>query len=683
MPFDSDYGQAIKNEHDPEKIKEIRKDYFSKIPVCTASEEELTRQIRRVVPDYVYDKPATEEEAEKRRKRPAAAQNALCDAVENKEGKPYCAAGRTLFDKDRESGSNLGTYIHEYMKDKEPELLELAEQGRQAENYKERCKQLQRDVFRHIAKNAATYTKEIKAMGDDELIEKWETVSTILRLGDVTSSLQPYNCFEAEEQEQISHTLEPFQTLMATVNMRMELLANPASPSVNIGQMMEYSKDQLAGLHDVFQGILKFTDPKINQDTVVNWNIADKATFHVGSAYESLAHKVYNSVGLVRDRGCKMIAQDLGGNTLSESEGYEEIWANHRPVYFLPQEGPDKTPVLAFMKDGELLLGEDAFLAFAETPATRPIAPDESRKPTGIWDSICKLFGWESWRSESARQYDADVAQYQQDLAIYNETMKFQSNMGQMMSPETLEKVRTSMLEDKFGKDAEKYVADVAAQREEEERNAAEARAKEEAENKIKAEKNAKIKIFTDKMDQIDSLTDAQKTMIKEQLKCNEGRLDRARASTYNEKKTELPKERCVATALACHIVENCIMQGLDDLAKGVSPSAEFHDLLNVGSLKPSKKAVANVDRLIAKFKDDENVIQMANGMSKEEIEALCPMKPSVSSDRKIADVMAKCHLLGPAKQPTNAPQPAALQNEAAHVGDANKQKDVRSVTGP
>ena len=675
MPFfDEEYVSDILGKT-PEQIKAERKRTISKIPDCTASAEEMTEYIQTQKPDYYFQKPSWSE-MRARRALMKSARNALLDSVEEMVTDPCSLAGKKLYNSDREAGFNLGLYVQKYMPEEKAELLDLAEKGSAAENYSQRREGLYKRVFLHLADNIGEYREQIAAMDDKTLIKEWKNIAPILKLSDFENSVRAYGIFGKDEEQALCDKLGPILNLNGTTITKLRAIANPAYPVADPEQLLKMSKPQLVDLDTQLDNTFYRFRHMANNGEANAWSIFGSLVFSVGNKISAMTHKVSDLMDAKNERGTAMMARDLDGNSLDGDCATKEIIANGRPVYMLLNTAPDSLPVMVFMKDGEYVFGDDARKAFFETSMPEePTPPDESRKPTGLWDKICKAFGWESLRSSAARKYDADVEKYAVDhryyeakLADYEKTEELRKTFEKPVSEEKLKEVRDQMFMAKYGKDAATVSEEMRARREAELQEQAQKEAKAKVEAEITAQKNAKNRELVKKMDDA-GLTEKQKAVIDKIFVDSNWKLNSARRSSYE--KDQHPKERCIATGLVCRKFEGVILKGLDAMAQGKPTSKEFDTILEA----TAKKTTASMSQMISELSKDERVLRAASEMEKAEIDLLCPPKANEESEKQFAMLKEKYGLSLPIEEAPKTKE-TTLQNGT----DARAELDARAA---
>lgn len=657
-------------------LNDYRRQFLSEIPTVTMSADEITRRIQTVQPGYYFQTP-TAGETRARTALSDAARNASFDVVETMLTDTDCLAGKSVFSEDkRETGYHIGSYIKNQMTD-DPAALEelraLAKEGSSAENYVERKNALQRKVFEHLAAHLDEYLNDINGYDDRTLVEKWKEIMPILKLGDVNNSVGKASCFTEEEKTEYYQKLGPLQTLSSSLSKRMDTIASPVYAVMDPNQLKNVSPKQATELQQAVGNLYDDGQPESAETETrrQNWNPFND----LSTAHGAIASKVTETIRQLlnidpADKRCKGdMTTDLEGNNVDIKD---ELLGNRRPVYVLPNGRPDLLPVMAYVDyAGELHIGEQAAEAFINDSPKRPQEPKNVTKPTGLWDKICKYFGWESLRSESARQYDAAMGRYQAEMSAYDKALaasadndKYRIDLATATKDEketekTLKTMREKMISSFKHMSVEEYTADMNAKR------------KEDAVHNLRSEKN---NLFDDKCRALKKdqsipkdkkLTNAQESLVKTQVRENSERLEKASSALFKGNADVDAKANYIATGIVCRLVDNCILDGLNAKLAQTAPTEEFEKMLQSTSADLTKKT----NGLIEKLASTDAAKRAAAELSQEDIERICSPTLSAETDTKIKEVMETYNLV-PTNPSTDVTQPTDPQLEAEHTNE-------------
>ena len=662
MNYDQIIAQVMMAKSTSEEKRAAAEKFRKDMPQCTVSVEELTRRIRQVAPEYHFEE-GSPEEVEKRIALSESAHEQIVNYALELDDADFCQMGKKVFTgKQRTQGQNLGGYIHYFMpKEYEDELRRLANIKPGDENYDKRLEdeaKLRAAVFRHASGNADKFLDELKTADTEKLIESYPKYMHLGNIADVLRYLGDHNENEEvvshEEYRQIYDKMLPLQEIISDYLYPLQALPYPVGHMVDWKQILNMSPDQQQAIADITRDAIA-PRPKDNSNLWtkhdINPDVFEELPFYSNTKRNNFIEK---QIGDKSD----LIAQDILGNPIDLYTVAEETMKMHHPVYLMSKEHPEQLPVLGFIHEGKFHYGEDARLTFSQVSLKKglPKPPDASRKPTGFagwWDSFCKNRGWEGLRTQSAKQYEAEVNAYERTCAAIkreneeNEPfIEIQNNLNKhdLTSPEKLASVREKMIRDKFGKSVEEYREDLTKQREEAKRKEEE-KAKEKAElekNKAKAnaKKEAQDNYKAHRTKEIKDMLAAVKFPDKKTARKFAGNFEQLKVAVRDKQfslyeATGMDKTERVAAALVCQMVDKLIDTDLTNMAKEETPlSKELTELLEADNI------AEKLDDKIRKMQNTDALKQVAAGMNDKTLEEICPAAPNVRSAGTISDVM-------------------------------------------
>ena len=655
MDFHTKYFEKASEAKKPDSTTTLdaaRKAFLAQIPTVTLSAKEVTQRIQQVQPDYYFQTPSWSE-ARGRNALTKEAQTAVLDTVDSMLTDPDCLAGKTIFHEDpRETGYHIAAYIKTHMgKDNQETLSELRELAKgTVTDYADAKNKLQQKVFKHLTDHLDEYLNDFKNLDDKALVKQWKTILPVLKLGDTENSVDRYGCFTEQEKLDLRQKLGPLQTLFATLSKRMDMIASPLYAVMDPSQLKNVSPEKAQQLQDSVGKLFQFQGA-VGDDSAEQheWSpFKDLSTAH-GDIASKVTETVREQLQIdPQDKTCKgEMITDLDGN---EVDLKNELLGNGRPVYVLPNGRPDLLPVLAYVDDkGNIYTGEDAADKFinAEGPKM-PTPPDESQKPTGIWDSICKFFGWESLRSDAARKYDAAVERYQVEMAAYdkkltdhnaNDTYRDNLTIATKDEPakrKTSETIRKKMISSTKHMTVEQYAVKTNLVRKEKQVLDMQVQKERLFSGKINALRDSK----TIPKDQ--KLTNAQNSILKAQREKNSNSLGKMNIELFKGNADADFKAKCIATSIVCRIFDNCVFDGLKAKLAQEAPSEAFEELLKLDSDALAEKT----DKLIENLAKTDNAKRAAAELSAEDIDLMCAPTLDNNSNAKIQEVMQNYNLV-------------------------------------
>ena len=733
MAFDDDVNYGTENIHNSADRQKKIAAIHSGLMKPLVSANQLTNQIRKIVPEYHFD-PGTPEQQKEREKRRDNAQIALENLGVIKTG-GIAKIGRSMYPNNRGTGDNLALYIHHFMsRPKDPETGELlpnspqtvltsqkkevdqqleetlqeldredrrekpapekAESGaglpeitdyeeelrrvaalpRGSEAYQEGEKRLVGAVFDHIEKNLDTYVEQIDKMSDDDRIKNAVPVAALLGLADVEQGVGKFKCLGDERLTQLKEKLGPVMSMNGPFLNRLRVLADPLSPNMNVDQVSNFSVGQLNKLTDIDFLKLYQEPADLPSDVPITRPSAFNDLAISQGDYFNRACSQLAERAKVETKGHipKVMAMSLDGRLLDEEAAKEELGAAHRPVYMMLKDHPEKRPELVFINNGKVSFDEAAKDAFLDVPGIQ--LPKEPKVPgmfSYLWDNICKAFGS---RGSTVQQYEADLEAYEK---LQTSKAREQEILGNLntnpFSPWYFNSPNTrAKMQKSMIAETQKLEEEKAAKQQE---KSAETKKNTKSPEQLEREKQqAELSNWKESVRKdIRSLPDKKVTDAAIGLftAIFDAKAD-VRKGTDPDGETLTTPER-LGVALAIHEVENKFLTAVKESAAQKAPTEALQQLLT------HKTAADFEENFIAKGRSYAPAAEklLKDEAAAPDFEALCPGKTTVEAAKKLNEYMQKAAPASVEKTGEQLSFTAALQSEKSTVKEGEKDEIV------